>query len=238
MFAMLLPFSSIFHISPDQLCQQLEREYELRIDLEADLTMDPGNLEERKRALLSVCVAQMARMPPHERWARLMANNCQCLHAVDHRPLWRDRMLQFASDCSSSGARDSVNDNVAAATSAISPQTHQFAYISEVEREPQQGESSSSPRNRNVRWARSFRMRTTEITHGHPRENSPQYSHMSPIDHAPLDDRHLFSPPLASPAPTTPHKSTHLQSRGIIPTLFVSTFVVVATLMTALMVAA
>lgn len=77
MYAMLLPFGNIFHISPDQLRQQLEREYELRIDLEAELDMDPGTLEERKRALFSACVAQVARLPPHERWARSMANKCQ-----------------------------------------------------------------------------------------------------------------------------------------------------------------
>ena len=77
MYAMLLPFSNIFHISPDQLRQQLEREYELRIDLEAEFDMDPGTLEERKRALFSACVAQVARLPPHERWARSMANKCQ-----------------------------------------------------------------------------------------------------------------------------------------------------------------
>ena len=160
MFVILLPFSSIFHVSPDQLRQQLEREYELRIDPYAELNMDPGTLEEGKRALLSMCAAQMARMPPHERWARLMANDCQYLHTIDHRPQWRDRVLQIASDCFSSGVRDSANDNAAAATSAILPQTHHSAYISEVEREPQQRESSCSPRSRNLKWARSFRTRT------------------------------------------------------------------------------
>ena len=41
---MLLPFCSIFHLSPDQLRQQLEREYELRInpDLDAELAVDSG----------------------------------------------------------------------------------------------------------------------------------------------------------------------------------------------------
>ena len=55
-------------------------------------------------------------------------------------------MLQLSCHHSSSGVRESVNDNVTAATSAISVQTHQFAHISEVEREPQQYESSSSAR--------------------------------------------------------------------------------------------
>lgn len=153
MFIMLLPFSISFHISPDQLRQQLEREYELQIDPYAELDLDPGTLEEGKRALLSMCAAQMARMPPHERWAwaRLKANVCQYLHMIDRRPQWRDQVLQIASDCFPSGVHDSANDNTAAATSAILPQAHQSAYISEVESEPQQRESSSS--------------------------NSPQYSH-------------------------------------------------------------
>jgi len=67
MFAMLLPFCTIHNISPDQLRQQLEREYELQIDLGADLYLEPGTTEERERALDSVCLAQMARLPPHER---------------------------------------------------------------------------------------------------------------------------------------------------------------------------
>ena len=145
---MLLPFGSIFDVSPDQLRQQLEREYELRIDLDSEMAVDNGPLEERKRALHSVFITQLARMPPHERWARPIANNCRYLHTVGHRPLWRDRMLQFASHQPSPGIRgDSVGDNMAAGTSAILPQTHQFAYISEVEPEPQQPESSSSPQN-------------------------------------------------------------------------------------------
>lgn len=76
---MLLPFCSIFHLSPDQLRQQLEREYELRInpDLDAELAVDSGTLEERKRALHSVFITQMARLPSHERWARPIANNCR-----------------------------------------------------------------------------------------------------------------------------------------------------------------
>jgi Tfp pilus assembly PilM family ATPase len=64
MYIMLLPFGTI---SPDQLRQQLEREYELRINLDEEADVDPGTPEERKRALLSVCVIQMARLPPHER---------------------------------------------------------------------------------------------------------------------------------------------------------------------------
>ena len=143
MFDMLLPFCSIFDLSPDQLRQQLEREYELRIDLDADFNIDNGTLEERKRALQSVLITQGARLPPHERWARAIVNNCRYLHTSGHRPLWRDRMLQFARSPS-----DTRGDSVdAAGTSATSHQTHQFAHISEVEPEPQQRESSSSPQN-------------------------------------------------------------------------------------------
>ena len=54
-------------------------------------------------------------------------------------------MLQFASRQSSSSTRG--EDHIAAGTSAVLPQTHQFAHISEVEPEPQQRESSSSPQN-------------------------------------------------------------------------------------------
>ena len=204
MFDILLPFSSGFDVSPDQLCQQLEREYELRIDPYAELDMDPGTMEEGKRALLSMGAAQMARMPPRERWARLMAKICQYLHTVDYRPKYRDHVLQIASDCFSSDVRDSANNNAAAATSEILPQTHQSAYISEVEREPQQRESSCSPRSRKVKWACSFRTRTREITNGYPRESSPQYSHTPLTNHASWD-----------------------------PTLFTSTFVVLVTLVTA-----
>lgn len=148
MYVMLLPFGSIFDVSPDQLRQQLEREYELRIDLDSEMAVDNGPLEERKRALHSVFITQLARMPPHERWARPIANNCRYLHTVGHRPLWRDRMLQVTSHQPSSGIHgDSVNDNIAAEAGATLPQTHQFAHISEVEPEPQQCESSSSPQN-------------------------------------------------------------------------------------------
>ena len=68
MFAMLLPFSIIFDISSDDLCRQLEREYELPIDLDTDIAMEPPSQEERKNALYCVCITQMARLPPHERW--------------------------------------------------------------------------------------------------------------------------------------------------------------------------
>jgi len=67
LYAMLLPFSIGFDISPDQLRQQLEREYELPVDLDANLSMDPPTPEERKRALYFVCLKHMARLPPHER---------------------------------------------------------------------------------------------------------------------------------------------------------------------------
>lgn len=67
MYAMLLPFGATWDIAPDQLCRQLEREYGLQIDLEADLSMDIPTPEERKRALSFVCRAHLARLAPHER---------------------------------------------------------------------------------------------------------------------------------------------------------------------------
>ena len=70
MYNMLLPFSAPFNISPDQLRRQLEREYEVPIDRGINLAMDPLTPEEQKRALSAVFVAQMARLPPHERWAK------------------------------------------------------------------------------------------------------------------------------------------------------------------------
>jgi hypothetical protein len=71
MYAMLLPFGAIFDVSPDRLRQQLEREYELAINLDADVAMDPPTKDEVKRALHSVCITQIARVPPEERWARI-----------------------------------------------------------------------------------------------------------------------------------------------------------------------
>ena len=86
MYAMLLPFSSVFHVSPDQLRQQLEREYELQIDIDTDFPVEFGTMEERKRALFSVCLAHMARLPPHERWARPIAMivSAYTLPFIDH----------------------------------------------------------------------------------------------------------------------------------------------------------
>ena len=140
MYAMLLPFCIMLRVSSDQLRQQLEREYEL--------SMDHAGLEELDRTLLSVVVAQTAQLPPHERWARFIANNGRSLHTIGHRPPWMDLILQFAGHQSSSGVHgDSVNDNIAAGLSTTLPQTHQFAHIFEVESEPQQRESSSPPQN-------------------------------------------------------------------------------------------
>jgi len=65
MYGMLLSFSITFDIPSDQLRQQLEREYELPVDLDANLSMDPPTPEERKRALYFVCLKQMVRL--HER---------------------------------------------------------------------------------------------------------------------------------------------------------------------------
>lgn len=130
----------MLRVSFDQFRQQLEREYEL--------TVDHAILEEVNRTLHSVVGAQMDQLPPHERWARPMASNYRYLHNFGHRPLWRDRMLQFMGHHFSSGVHgDSVDVDITAGLRAALPQTHQFAHISEMEPESQQRESSSSPQN-------------------------------------------------------------------------------------------
>ena len=70
MYIMLRPFSEAYNIPPDQLRRQLEREYEMQIDTDREYAFDPPTPEEQKRALSSVLVTEMARLPPNERWAR------------------------------------------------------------------------------------------------------------------------------------------------------------------------
>ena len=74
MYIMLLPFSAVHNIPPDQLRRQLEREYEIQIDTDRDFAVDPPTPEEQKRALSSAVVTHMARMPPQERWGRFRYN--------------------------------------------------------------------------------------------------------------------------------------------------------------------
>ena len=227
MYNMLLPFRAPPDISPDQLRRQLEREYGLPIDSDNNLAMDPPTPEEQKRALSSACVTQMARLPAHERWARF-GYIYQRLRENRHRSLLRNRMLQFLSDWRSSGTpnvRESVNENAPPARGTTSLPIHQFAHISEVEHEPQQ----------EVKWVHSFRT-LRRASHGHPRENSPQYTHIPSVDHVPLDDRDLSGPlPTASTA-TISHKSTHRQSRSTMPIPIAYAFTLCTTLISASMI--
>jgi hypothetical protein len=67
MYSMLLTFAPTLGVSPNQLRQQLEREYELSIDLEADTPLEFPTTEERTRALYYACMNHEARLPPDER---------------------------------------------------------------------------------------------------------------------------------------------------------------------------
>ena len=67
MYSMLLPFVSTLGVSPDQLRQQLEREYELSIALDGDTPLELPTEEERTRALYFACLNHAARLPPDER---------------------------------------------------------------------------------------------------------------------------------------------------------------------------
>jgi len=67
MYIMLLPFVSRLGVTPDQLRQQLENEYEVSINIDEDTPLELPTEEERARALYFACMNLATRLPPDER---------------------------------------------------------------------------------------------------------------------------------------------------------------------------
>jgi len=67
MYMMLLPFASGLGVTPDQLRQQLENEYEISINLDADTPLELPTEEELTRALYFACMNHASRLPLDER---------------------------------------------------------------------------------------------------------------------------------------------------------------------------